>query len=226
MPRRRWPKSAPTRTDLWSKHPTAKKILLDPGGPPARFRRVRRSLRQGRNAGSRSRLRRGRTRWLPAEWRERADLLVSLSGHDHAARTGARRAGGTDLSGVYNVARASVPALACSFSAVQHVELRSICPGLNENRTARTNPQGEDSKHTVRTEGLWLKCDGCREIIWKKDLESTFNTCGKCGHHFRMDARARLDHAFRRRHLRGTGRRARILRPACTSSIRNPIRSV
>src|SRR5580704_12975065 len=52
------------------------------------------------------------------------------------------------------------------------------------------------AERTVRTEGLWLKCDGCREIIWKKDLESTFNTCGKCGHHFRLDARARLTMLF------------------------------
>ncbi|MDP9053631.1 MAG: acetyl-CoA carboxylase, carboxyltransferase subunit beta [Acidobacteriota bacterium] len=58
------------------------------------------------------------------------------------------------------------------------------------------NPEGEDSTHTVRTEGLWLKCDGCREIIWKKDLENTLNTCGKCGHHFRLDARARLHLLF------------------------------
>ncbi len=57
------------------------------------------------------------------------------------------------------------------------------------------NPQG-DSTHTVRTEGLWLKCEGCREIIWKKDLENTLNTCGKCGHHFRLDARTRLKVLF------------------------------
>jgi len=49
---------------------------------------------------------------------------------------------------------------------------------------------------TVKTEGLWLKCDGCREIIWKKDLEQTLNCCGKCGHHFRMDAKARLTMLF------------------------------
>jgi len=58
------------------------------------------------------------------------------------------------------------------------------------------NPEGEASTHTVRTEGLWLKCDGCREIIWKKDLEDTLRTCGKCGHHFRLDARARLAMLF------------------------------
>ena len=58
------------------------------------------------------------------------------------------------------------------------------------------SPKGEDSTHTVRTEGLWLKCDGCREITWKKDLENTLNTCNKCGYHFRMDARARLAMLF------------------------------
>jgi acetyl-CoA carboxylase carboxyl transferase subunit beta len=58
------------------------------------------------------------------------------------------------------------------------------------------NAEGDDSTHTVRTEGLWLKCDGCREIIWKKDLETTLNTCAKCGHHFRMDARERLKLLF------------------------------
>jgi acetyl-CoA carboxylase carboxyl transferase subunit beta len=45
---------------------------------------------------------------------------------------------------------------------------------------------------TVRTEGLWVKCDHCRQIIWKKDLEENFNVCPKCNKHFRIDARARL----------------------------------
>jgi acetyl-CoA carboxylase carboxyl transferase subunit beta len=54
----------------------------------------------------------------------------------------------------------------------------------------------EESERTVRTEGLWLKCDGCREIIWKKDLELSLRVCGKCGHHFRLDARARLAMLF------------------------------
>lgn len=57
-------------------------------------------------------------------------------------------------------------------------------------------PRPDDAAPTVRTEGLWLKCDGCREIVWKKDIENTFNTCNKCSHHFRMDARARLTMLF------------------------------
>ncbi len=44
----------------------------------------------------------------------------------------------------------------------------------------------------VRTEGLWVKCDECRQIIWKKDLEENLNVCPKCDKHFRIDARIRL----------------------------------
>ncbi len=44
----------------------------------------------------------------------------------------------------------------------------------------------------VRTEGLWVKCESCRQIIWKKDLEENMNVCPKCEKHFRIDARTRL----------------------------------
>ena len=59
-------------------------------------------------------------------------------------------------------------------------------------RDPNAPPASDGSEKTVRTEGLWLKCEGCKEIIWKKDLELTHNVCGKCGFHFRMDARTRL----------------------------------
>jgi acetyl-CoA carboxylase carboxyl transferase subunit beta len=51
------------------------------------------------------------------------------------------------------------------------------------------NTSGEK---TVRTEGLWVKCESCRQIIWKKDLEENLNVCPKCEKHFRIDARKRL----------------------------------
>lgn len=44
----------------------------------------------------------------------------------------------------------------------------------------------------VRTEGLWVKCEGCRQIIWKKELEDNLNVCTKCDYHFRVDAPQRL----------------------------------
>ena len=44
----------------------------------------------------------------------------------------------------------------------------------------------------VRTEGLWVKCDDCRQIIWKKELEENLNVCPKCDFHFRIDAPTRV----------------------------------
>ena len=52
--------------------------------------------------------------------------------------------------------------------------------------------QATEEDKRVRTEGLWVKCDGCRQIIWKKDLEENLNVCPKCNQHFRIDARMRL----------------------------------
>jgi acetyl-CoA carboxylase carboxyl transferase subunit beta len=50
----------------------------------------------------------------------------------------------------------------------------------------------EEGERRVRTEGLWLKCEHCGQIIWRKALEDNFQVCPKCGHHERVDARARL----------------------------------
>src|SRR3990172_3379910 len=51
-------------------------------------------------------------------------------------------------------------------------------------------------ERTVRTEGLWLKCEGCRNIVWKKDLEANLNVCPRCQHHYRINARQRLEVLF------------------------------
>lgn len=56
-------------------------------------------------------------------------------------------------------------------------------------QSAELDTSGEKK---VRTEGLWVKCDNCRQIIWKKDLEENLNVCPKCDKHFRIDARTRL----------------------------------
>lgn len=42
-------------------------------------------------------------------------------------------------------------------------------------------------------EGLWQKCPTCNEILYSKELEKTMKTCGKCGYHFRMGARERIN---------------------------------
>jgi acetyl-CoA carboxylase carboxyl transferase subunit beta len=53
-----------------------------------------------------------------------------------------------------------------------------------------------DGEKSVRTEGLWLKCEGCGEIIWRKALEENLQVCPKCGYHFRIGAVARLEMLF------------------------------
>ena len=50
-------------------------------------------------------------------------------------------------------------------------------------------------KH-IQTEGLWVKCDGCKQTLWKKDLEASLFCCPKCNFHFKMGARERLDTFF------------------------------
>jgi len=60
-------------------------------------------------------------------------------------------------------------------------------------QSGELDPSGEKK---IRTEGLWVKCEGCRQIIWKKDLEDNLNVCPKCGKHFRIDARTRLANLF------------------------------
>lgn len=60
-----------------------------------------------------------------------------------------------------------------------------------------------DEDRRVKTEGLWQKCDGCGQIIWKKELDDAQQVCPKCGYHFKLDAEDRLrllfdDAAFER----------------------------
>ena len=51
----------------------------------------------------------------------------------------------------------------------------------------------DPAEKTVRTEGLWVKCQGCRQTIWKADLETNLNVCPKCQHHFKLGARKRIE---------------------------------
>ncbi len=51
----------------------------------------------------------------------------------------------------------------------------------------------ESGANRVRTEGLWTKCDGCEQTIWKADLEANLQVCPRCGRHGRIGARARIE---------------------------------
>ncbi|MEW6162777.1 MAG: acetyl-CoA carboxylase, carboxyltransferase subunit beta [Nitrospirota bacterium] len=41
-------------------------------------------------------------------------------------------------------------------------------------------------------EGLWVKCDSCKEIVYKKEIDKNLKVCPKCNYHFRISARERL----------------------------------
>lgn len=42
-------------------------------------------------------------------------------------------------------------------------------------------------------EGIWNKCEGCAEVIYKADLEKNWNVCPHCGHHELLPVRRRFD---------------------------------
>ncbi|HEX3583863.1 MAG TPA: acetyl-CoA carboxylase, carboxyltransferase subunit beta [Thermoanaerobaculia bacterium] len=51
-------------------------------------------------------------------------------------------------------------------------------------------------KQTAIPEGLWVKCDECKEIVYRKEVEANLNVCPKCGYHFRISARERFEMLF------------------------------
>jgi len=61
----------------------------------------------------------------------------------------------------------------------------------NEYGPGRKAPSSVESR--VRTEGLWIKCVGCRAVVWKAELEANLNVCPKCQHHFKIGARKRIE---------------------------------
>ena len=43
-----------------------------------------------------------------------------------------------------------------------------------------------DRRTSPVPEGLWVRCDGCKEIIFSRELNRNLDICPKCGHHFRI----------------------------------------
>jgi len=60
----------------------------------------------------------------------------------------------------------------------------------------RKPKQAVEHKRVQVPEGLWVKCDGCKEIIYKKEVLRNANVCPKCNYHFRISARERLSALF------------------------------
>jgi acetyl-CoA carboxylase carboxyl transferase subunit beta len=52
--------------------------------------------------------------------------------------------------------------------------------------------ESSDEDRRVLTEGLWIKCEGCKEPVWKKDLQANDQVCPKCEFHYKITAYDRL----------------------------------
>jgi acetyl-CoA carboxylase carboxyl transferase subunit beta len=52
--------------------------------------------------------------------------------------------------------------------------------------------KGAVTKRVKVPEGLWLKCNSCKELVYKKELEKNLKVCPKCNYHFRISAKERI----------------------------------
>lgn len=42
-------------------------------------------------------------------------------------------------------------------------------------------------------DGLWKRCDGCKSVVYKKQVEEKHNVCPECNHHFRISTHERIN---------------------------------
>ena len=58
-----------------------------------------------------------------------------------------------------------------------------------------SNSENKINKNTEASDklvGKWVKCDSCKEILYKEDVKNNFSVCPNCGKHFRLSARRRI----------------------------------
>ncbi|MCS1408335.1 MAG: Acetyl-coenzyme A carboxylase carboxyl transferase subunit beta [Verrucomicrobia subdivision 3 bacterium] len=53
-------------------------------------------------------------------------------------------------------------------------------------------PVGSKPRRRAIPEGLWIKCHGCGELIFDKDLDTNLKVCVNCDYHFPLGARDRV----------------------------------
>ena len=59
---------------------------------------------------------------------------------------------------------------------------------VNEEEKVKTR----NEKASDRMIGKWVKCDNCKEILYKEELHKNLSVCPNCGKHFRLSARRRI----------------------------------
>lgn len=51
---------------------------------------------------------------------------------------------------------------------------------------------GANTKASDMMVGKWIKCDNCKEILYKEDVRANYSVCPNCGKHFRLSSRRRI----------------------------------
>jgi len=59
--------------------------------------------------------------------------------------------------------------------------------------TAKAGIDKSEQKKVKVPEGMWVKCPGCSASILSKEIDANLSVCPKCGHHYRIAARRRLE---------------------------------
>jgi len=57
----------------------------------------------------------------------------------------------------------------------------------------RVGIEKSGGKKVTFPDGMWVKCPGCSDTLLSKDIEANLQVCPKCGHHYRISARKRLE---------------------------------
>ncbi len=60
------------------------------------------------------------------------------------------------------------------------------------NTQGRTWAEVKPARKSVIPEGLWLRCPGCGQMIYRKQMEANLHVCPECSHHFRIGAKERV----------------------------------
>ena len=60
----------------------------------------------------------------------------------------------------------------------------------------KINKEEESKKKNIKASdmliGKWMKCDACKEILYKEEVHKNYSVCPNCGKHFRLSARRRI----------------------------------
>ena len=64
---------------------------------------------------------------------------------------------------------------------------------IDKIRKVNVTENSVNSKASDMMVGKWIKCDNCKEILYKDDVKNNLSVCPNCGKHFRLSARRRIE---------------------------------